>query len=211
MATKIWIALISSITFGLGIAIASYAITSGPGGQAKLKLGQFSFEIAINEADLPALLAEKSGDNAIKQEVKRIFDLYELDTDLATKISTLNYQQPFSENLRKMRDRFVGPFNAPDVSVEVKFSDTIKANHAKVCPDSVFYRERINIALSDFSNMYPVDDAGIAIIHGCPTPNGMPQPITISTELGKKLLQQEDLPPSITAVAKVLPSYVVVK
>jgi hypothetical protein len=209
MNTKIWIALISSLTFGLGIAAASYAVTSGLGGQAKLKLGEFSYEIQINEADLPSLLEKRSDDNSIKEEVKRIYSLYELDSDLVKYISKLKYKESFSEDLRKLRDKLIGPFNAPDINVEVKFSDALDASKAQVCPDSIFYQERVNIALADFSNMYPVDEADVAIIHGCPTPNGMPEPITISTELGKKLLNQDVLPVSISAVAKVLPSYIV--
>ncbi|MDH5388577.1 MAG: hypothetical protein OEY06_09015 [Gammaproteobacteria bacterium] len=210
MSAKIWITLISSVTFGLGVGVASYAVTSGPGGHAKLKIGEFEFEIQINEANIPALLESRASDESIKEEAKRIYGLYEVDSDLITKISSLNYKDTFSEGLRKIRNKFIGPFNAPDIQVKIKFSDSLKINHAQVCPDSDFYKNRINVALSDFSNMYPVDDAGVAIIHGCPTPSGMPELVIISTELGKKLLNKSSLPTSIDAVAKVLPSYVIV-
>jgi len=210
VSTKIWMVLVSSLTFILGVSVASYAVTSGPGGLAKVKIGELSFEIQINDADIPSLLQKNKENNSIKEEAKRVFGLYEFDSKLIKDISMLSYQDPISEDLRRLRDKFIGPFNAPDISVEVKFSDSLDIDKAKVCPDSVFYQQRVNVALSDFSNMYPVDEADVAIIYGCPTPIGMPEPITISTELGKKLLNQDVLPASIPAIAKVLPSYVIV-
>lgn len=211
MNAKIGMALIFAVAFILGIAAASYAVTSGPGGRAKIKAGDFSFEIQINDVDLQALLKNRSDSSALKEEVKKTFKLYDIDGQLITAIAQLDYRSPFSEDLRNLRDRFVGPFNAPDMDVDVRFSDTMDEDKAQVCPSSVFYQERINIALTDFSNMYPIDEANVAIVHGCPTPEGTPEPIIISTELGKKLLNQESLPESIRAVAKVLPSYVIVK
>lgn len=211
MNPRVLVAIISLLTFSLGIVVTSYAVTSGPGGKAKLSLGKFSFEIQINETDLPKLLASKSTDSTIKELVKSTYDLYEINSDLITEISKLNYQEPFSEDLRALRDKFIGPFNAPDLKVEITFSDSLDVNKAQVCPDSLFYQQRINIALADFSNMDSIDNADVALIFGCPTPKGTPQPITISRKLGQKLLKNTTLPDSISAVAKVLPSYVIVK
>ena len=208
MNNKISIVAISCITFMLGIAATSYAVTSGPGGIARLSLGSFNFEIKINEIDLDSLLEKKSYG---KERVKAAYGLYEIDFELIDAIAKLNYDTWFSQQLRGLRDRFIGPFNAPDVNVEIKFSESLEESNAQVCPDSIFYEKRVNIALSDLSNMYPVDKAGLPIIHGCPTPQGKPQRIVVSSALGKKLLKQDELPDSLPAIAKVLPSYAIVK
>ena len=211
MKGKIWLAVISGITFALGITLASYAVTSSSGGVAKVSAGGFSFEIQINEIDLEKIIKNKRDDAGVKEIAKETFGLYEIDSDLVKEISTLAYDIEFSGHLRELRDRFIGPFNAPDINVEVSFKNTISSKEAEVCPDSIFYRNRINIALSDFSNMDSIDQANIAIVHGCPTPHGKPVPIVISSDLGKKLLGTEQLPNTLTAVAKVLPSYVISK
>ena len=208
MKDKILIVAMSCATFILGIVAASYAVTSGPGGVARLSLGNFNFEIKINEVDLNGLLKRKSYD---QERVKTAYGLYEIDSELINAIAKLDYDTRFSQELRGLRDRFIGPFNAPDVNVEIKFNESLEESNAQVCPDSIFYEKRVNIALSDLSNMYPVDKAGLPIIHGCPTPQGKPQPIVVSSALGKKLLKQDELPDSLLAVAKVLPNYVIVK
>ena len=208
---KVLIVIVSGITFIIGLWISSQAVTSGPGGQAKLSLGDFKYEIIINDIDISEFLQENSNDETIKEKAKEIFKLYEIDTPLITAIRELNYDNTFSKDLRNLRDTFVGPFHAPDIKVEVKFSNDLDSFKAKVCPQGPFYRQRVNIALADFSNMYPIDDAGIAIVHGCPTPESNPKPIVISYEMGKKLFDMDDLPDSISAVARVLPNYVIIQ
>ena len=211
MKEKIWIGLFMCLTFALGILVASYAVTRGPGGQAKLVLGNFSYEITINEIDLPSLISNSKDNDAIRKTAMRSFSLYDIDGNLIQAISKLSYDNAFSHELRRLRDRFVGPFNAPEVNVEVKFDGGLNESKAQVCPDSVFYKERVNIALSDFSKMMPIEDAGIALSFGCPPPQDGPEPIIISDVIGKKLLNSNQLPESISAVAKVLPSYVIIQ
>jgi hypothetical protein len=206
---KVLLVLLPLVAFVLGIGISTYAITSGPGGSAKLEVGGSKFELVVNQIDYQKLFSDKADDEAVKSAAAAAFHLYEMDDRLIQEISRLDYGQSFSRSLRQLRDRFVGPFNAPDKEVKVSFRSGMPKNLAEVCPSSDFYRNRINIATS--VSMVSIDDAGVAAIHGCSNGSGPIENIVVSEEVWKELSgnsQQSGIP--INAVAKVLPSYVIV-
>jgi hypothetical protein len=209
MREKILILIISLVTFLVGVGITSYVLSSGPGGEASIKLAGNEFKIKITEVNFEKLFRDEKYKDEAKMFAKKVFDLNDLDGGLITKLASVSYDCPFSKQLRDMRDRFQGPFNAPDKKVILTFSDNIDTNRAEVCPDSDFYKNRINIALHDLSHMYPVDNADIARPFGCPSPANEPEKIVISKKLGTQLLRTEKLPKHLEAVAKVLPSYVI--
>lgn len=210
MKEKIWILVISAAAFLVGIGITAYVLTSGPGGQAKLELAGNKFEIQINEVDFEKLFNNPKHQETAKMSAKKILRLYEIDEELIKELESISYDTAFSKSLRDMRDRFKGPFNAPDKKIVLSFSDSIDSNRAEVCPDSDFYNNRINIALADFTHMYPIENAGIARAFGCPPAANKPEEIVISKTVGQRLLGVKNLPPSIQAVAKGLPSYVII-
>ncbi|MEJ2552798.1 MAG: hypothetical protein P8079_02000 [Gammaproteobacteria bacterium] len=211
MKGKVLIGIITLAAFAIGVMTTTYALTSGPGGTAKLEIGGYRFEMAINDIDYAKLFQEKANDPAVKILAEKSFGLYELDHKLITRIADSDYDSDFSKELREVRDRMQGAFNAPDKEVKVQFDERIPLDKAEVCPGSDFYNNRINIASSDFSSMISIDDAGIAAIHGCPVGAGQKERIVVNVNVAKTLLGQADS--SVTemaAIARALPSYVVI-
>ena len=110
-----------------------------------------------------------------------------------------------------MRDHFTGPFDAPDRKVNVTFADDVDPKRARVCHNSEFHKKRINVALADFSNMIPIEQADPSI--NCKPRQGSMETIEISAEKGRKLLrvpEHQSLPDTIVAFAKELPSFTVI-
>ena len=138
MNEKIWVLVISVAAFVVGVGITAFVLTSGPGGQAKLELAGNKFEIQINEVDFEKLLNNPKYQEVAKISAKKIPKLHEMDEKLIKELESISYNTAFSRSLRDKRDRFKGPFNAPDKKVILSFSDSLDSDRAEVCPDSDF-------------------------------------------------------------------------
>ena len=80
MKNSLYLLAVSAVTFTLGVAIATYSITSGPGGTAKVNVGSFNLELHINDVDFDKLFADERYDDEAQLKAKDAFDLYELES-----------------------------------------------------------------------------------------------------------------------------------
>ncbi len=208
----IYMLFISCITFILGVTITTFSVTSGPGGTAKVKIGKSSFEIQVNDVNFKQLFNNSQYSDRAKAMAMQSFNMYEIGPRLITAIRNTSYSDEFARSLREILERMEGPFNAPDKEVILIFNDHLDRDKAEVCPNSDFYRKKLNVALSDYSRMTSIPDAGIALIHGCPPKEGERERVVISEEQGRSLLniKGDSLPSEIEAIVKPLPSYLVV-
>lgn len=214
MKDQALVTVISPCAFLLGMMITVYAVTSSSGGSAKLEVLGNGFEIKNNDVDFEKLFSDDKYKETAKEAALKIFGLYELNENesneaLISKIESLSHDGKFAKRLLEMRDQFKGPFNSPDQEVTLVFNDSIPKDKAEVCPDSDFYKKRLNIALSDFSKMAPIDNASVMALHGCPIQNGTKERIVVNTEVGKLLGIDHSTTP-IDAVARVLPSFIII-
>lgn len=209
----VYMVIISCITFIFGVAITTYTVTHGPGGTAKIHVGDAYFEIKVNDVNFKELFDNPKYIETAKAMAMRSFNLYEIGPKLIEAIRNTDYNDAFSRSLREMGEHMVGPFNAPDKKVVVIFSNNIDRDKAEVCPDSDFYKKGLNIALSDLSSMTYIHDAGLTMIHGCPPKEGEMERVVISEEQGRTLLniKEDNLPSRIDAIVKPILSHRVVE
>lgn len=214
MKTKVILVIVILCAFLLGVGISVYALTSGTGGKVSLVMGENKFELQINDVNFEQLFKDEQYKNQAKTEAIKEFELYELDDRLISHISEIKNDTSFSRSLRDMRDRFIGPFYSPDKEVLLVFNDNITINHAEVCPDSDFYKNRLNIASNDFRKMTIIENADIMKIHNCHPINKTPinkEEITVNSQIKRDLFGENASITSVNAIAKVLPSYIILE
>jgi hypothetical protein len=142
-----------------------------------------------------------------------VFFFLPTQTTLIDRIDNLQYGDPISIELRRLRDRFLGPFNSPEKRVILVFDDKLDEDQAKVCPDSDFYMQNINIASEDFTIMFTVKSASEPLMLGCTHGKNDPERVLISLVKMKKLLkvgdQNIELPKEKIGIARAIPSYII--
>ncbi len=176
------------------------------GGSISLVMPGVEIKRTSDGIDFEKLLSEESSFHKNKESAKRVFGLYEIDSDLISAIEKLAYDSPFSIELRKMHERMRGPFFAPDVTVELAFSDQIGVSRAQVCADSMFLNKSLTIATEDGGSMDMIENANELLLHECPAHQREFEKIIVAEKFGARLLGTENPPPSVQVIAKAIPS-----
>lgn len=187
-----------------GIWLMSKYVTNGQAGHVAMKAFGVEFSSSLEQEDLHGMLKERSNDVETRALVKSVFGLYELDNNLLAAIKKQKYTTEFSRQLRQMRDHMIGPFNPPEVSIQLIFSDDMTDARAKVCSDSIFLNQSVNISTPDRKHMYSIENANELLIYDCPAANRKPETMVVASEFGSRLLKTDKPPPSINAIAKPL-------
>lgn len=215
MKEQTLITVITSFVVLFAMMIAVYAGTSNSGGSAKFQFLGSDFEFTNNEVNFDELFKNEKYKKIAKDAAMKEFGLYEFNENeaneaLITKIESLRYDSKFAKRLIDMRDRFIGPFKAPDIEATLVFDEDIPKDKAVVCPQGNLYNKLIGTALiSDPKKMGPMLNASMMATFGCPVPDGEKETITVNPEVAKKF-GIADLTAPVDAVAKALPSYIVI-
>ncbi len=197
---------VSGITALVMLMIVSQFERTRNGGVIIFKIPGLEIHREAAEIDIEKLLSAPETKDANKEIAKRVLTLYELDSKLLSAIEGLGYSDNFSIGLRDMQERMRGPFFAPDVKVELAFSDEVGFSRARVCADSIFRNQSMTIATEDGGNMDMIESANELLLHECPAHQRDVEKIIVAEKFGIRLLGTENPPSSVQAIAKAIPT-----
>lgn len=208
MLTRITIkqGLLLAATFAacMAVLITSYVVTRGFIGEAAIEAPGFSLK--FNATGLSKRLEGARDDESIRSTVKSVFNLYDIDADLAKAIGEVDYNTDFAKQIRDMQQEMRGPFYAPQVKVHLTFSDQIGESRARVCADSMFFNQSVTIVTEDGHNMEMIESANEKMFHDCPAGLQDVEKIIVAEQLGMRLSGKQEAPRSIAAIAKAVPT-----
>ncbi len=197
---------VSGITVLVMLMIVSQFERTRNGGVIIFKIPGLEIHREAAEIDIEKLLSAPETKDANKEIAKRVLTLYELDSKLLSAIEGLGYSDNFSIGLRDMQERMRGPFFAPDVKVELAFSDEVGFSRARVCADSIFRNQSMTIATEDGGNMDMIESANELLLHECPAHQRDVEKIIVAEKFGIRLLGTENPPSSVQVIAKAIPT-----
>lgn len=198
---------VSGITVLVMLIIVSQFERTRNGGVIDIKIPGLEIHRKAAEIDIEKLLSAPETKDANKEIAKRVLKLYELDQNLLSAIEELDdYYDDFSIGLRDMQERMRGPFLAPDVKVELAFSDEVGVSRARVCADSIFRNQSMTIATEDGGNMDMIESANELLLHECPARQREVEKIIVAEKFGIRLLGTENPPSSVQVIAKAIPT-----
>ncbi len=215
--SKLPLLVVAAGTFLVTTIFIMLIASAGQQGKFELKFGSFEFIHQFDNSNIKELLSEKKNDPPTKLMAKQVFSLHELDTSLMAEIESLPYYHPLSKQLRTLRDKELGPFDAPQVPVELSFSPDIEHLSADVCPDSDFRDKSMNILVSDKTQMQMinhVDSHNMLSMADCPVKDKIaanePERIIVSQKFAESLLDTDALPLSVTAIAREVSGLIII-
>lgn len=197
---------VSGISILVFLIITNQFNQSGNSGSMSLIMPGVKLQHVSDDINVEQILSDKQRFHANKAIAKRIFGLYELDHELLSAMDKLDYQSDFSIELRKLQERMRGPFFAPDVKVELAFSDQIGISRARVCADSMFLNQSLTIATEDGDSMDMIESANELLLHECPAHQREVEKIIVAEQFGVRLLGTEKPPASVQVIAKAIPT-----
>jgi len=147
------------LTFLAGI-LSTLLFSGGVAGSTSINImDAFSFKKENKEVDVVALMKARSDEIPI-ETVKSAFSVHELDEELVQKIKELDFEHLIPKAIREMSRKLVGPFDTPEIDIQVAFSDNIDNDQVKVCQTSELFDKVINLSVHndrDSDSLFMID------------------------------------------------------
>ncbi len=209
--------LVAGTTFLLTTILMVLLTTAGKQGHFHMTFPGGVIDYKINRIHLESLLTKRQHDPGTRVMVKQLFSLYDMDDELMNAIENLPYNNRYAKLIRRLRDTELGPFDAPQVPVELSFSANLKPYSADVCPDSDFRDKGMNIVVADRTEMKMINHVtanNLISMSDCPVKDklasNLPERVIVSQKFAESLFDTSALPSSVTATARAVSGQIII-